>query len=662
MKFKAGGACSFTWPVVVVLLLATAVLARQPNNLAAPGKSGTIADIQHVVLFMQENRAFDHYFGTMAGVRGFADPNVQVNDPPPPSPLHVDDARGGNGNNNDKKAKSSVWYQVVNATFSNATDALLPWHLNHAGGAWLAATQCMVAGDNGWQDNHGALHGGRNDHWVLANTPWSWGYYKRADLPLHFALAEGWTVGDMYQESVIASTNPNRVSWVSGSINAPGSPQRQGTSPASSTDAMGGMTIDNNETPGCEAPGLNCYPLRWTTAPELYEAAGVSWQVYQDADNFDDNPLAWFQQFQDSPNGSALSDRGMAYVGLDRFYADAAAGTLPMVSYVIGPAELSEHPPYSPRDGAWLQQQVVNAVTRSPRYDATVLIVSYDETGGFGDHVTPYHAPEGTAAEWVRDPYDEAGGHVYTGPGFRLPFYIISPWTRGANVFTERADHTSQIQFIEAWLRALGYENTTTMTDQIPAWRREHMSDLVAAFDFAHPDTSLPEGGLPTAEPPHKDAQGRYDGSAYCEALYAEQRPPVPYGRQTVADALFTEQGFKRVRGNLTEGRYLVFEKDGRAIARSRRGVGWARASGAHEAKEQRWIAHYVGTPSNMNNEFALSSAVDGRFVAAGGNMVDGFESAATVTVTRTAGGYDVVVPGLGRINGVAIYSVTYRD
>jgi phospholipase C len=68
----------------------------------------------------------------------------------------------------------------------------------------------------------------------------------------------------------------------------------------------------------------------------------------------------------------------MAYVGLDKFYADAAAGTLPQVSYIIGPAELSEHPPYQPRDGAWLQRKVVEAVVNGKNYKNTALIISYD--------------------------------------------------------------------------------------------------------------------------------------------------------------------------------------------------------------------------------------------------------------------------------------------
>jgi len=175
------------------LSLWTSLMASPITALAAT--TGTLADINHVVLFMQENRAFDHYFGTMAGVRGFKDPNVQK-----------------------KPSGQAIWYQNVTPALSNVTDTLLPWYLNYLGGDWDAATQCMSAGSNGWDANHAALGQDTNVNWPGGNTPWSWGHYTRKELPNHFAIAEGWTVGDMYQESVIASTNPNRVSWVSGTI------------------------------------------------------------------------------------------------------------------------------------------------------------------------------------------------------------------------------------------------------------------------------------------------------------------------------------------------------------------------------------------------------------------------------------------------------------
>jgi phospholipase C len=553
-----------------------ASIAALPKVIAAD----SLASIDHVVLFMQENRAFDHYFGTMAGVRGFSDPNVQVN---------------SNG--------KSVFYQKLNKTITTKTDYLLPFYLNEQGGHWLNATQCMDAGSNGYEENHLAYNNGLNDHWALNNTPWSWGYYKRQDLPIQFALAEGWTLGDMYQESVIASTNPNRVTWVSGSINVPGSPQ---------TEDEGGVYIDNNEVPGCELPGVNCYPLSWTTTPEVYEKAGVTWQLFQDIDNFDDNPLAWFQQYQVAKNNTSLHKRGMAYVGLEAFYEQAANGTLPMISYIIGPTELSEHPPYSPHDGAWLQQQVVNAVTQGRNWDKTALIISYDETGGWGDHVSPYHSPSRTPGEWMEDPYGMFG-YTFSGPGYRLPFYIISPYTRGGHVFTEKADHNSQIMFVEKWLQAKGYKNV--ITNEMASWRRSHMSDLTAAFDFSKPNTSIPT--IPLAKMPHKDSKGVWDGSSHCEAQYAVQRPPVPFGNQTAENSLISEKGFKQVRGYLTEGRFLTFESSGFALSNTgskSTQVNATKASPDHSAMSQRWVIHETEVDSRL---YTISSAVDNRFIGA---------------------------------------------
>jgi phospholipase C len=395
----------------------------------------------------------------------------------------------------------------------------------------------------------------------------------------------------------------------------------------------GGVYIDNNEVPGCELPGLNCYPLEWTTTPELYQKAGVTWQLYQDLDNFDDNPLAWFGQYQTAKNDTELHKRGMSYVGLDAFYEQAKNGTLPMISYIIGPTELSEHPPYSPHDGAWLQQQVVNAVTQGKNWNSTALIISYDETGGWGDHVTPYHAPPNTTAEWMEDPYG-LFGYTFAGPGYRLPFYIISPWTRGGNVFTEKSDHNSQIMFVEKWLAAKGFGSV--VTPEMPYWRRAHMSDLTAAFDFSNPNTSIPT--MPVAKVPHKDKTGVWDGSSYCEAQYAVQRPPVPYGNQTAEKSLVSEKGFKAVRGYLTEGRYLTFEASGFALSNpggSAKQFNATKATASHDAMSQRWVIHETETDSRM---YTISSAVDGRFMGTNMQLVN--KTAATVhNITYLGGG-----------------------
>ncbi|KAK2747995.1 hypothetical protein FQN57_001586 [Myotisia sp. PD_48] len=522
---------------ILITVICVAIIDLVRNTHAASAGRAQVArslkEIEHVIIFMQENRSWNSYFGTMAGTRNFKDPNVQINP---------------NG--------KSVFYQNVNPPVKGAS-TLLPYYLGHAGRNWSEAIQCTLGGSNAYQENQGAYNKGLVDEWVKYCSPRSWGYYKRQDLPIHFALAEGWTVGDMYQQSQITATNPNRVMLVSGSINVPGGPQ---------TPEKGGTYLDNNITPGCPEPGIGCYPLKWKTIYEIYEEAGVSWQIYQDENNFDDNPLARFEQFQKAPANSPLTKKGMSFLGLDRFYKDALEGKLPKVSFIVGPMQLSEHPPYTPDDGAWLQRKIVDAVTKGPKYGQSVLMISYDdwglevvltkylESGGWGDHVAPYHSPPGTAGEWMED-YLGKFGKIFTGPGWRVPFYIISPFTRGGRVFTEHSDHTSQILFVEEWLSAKGYKNIKS--PEVVHWRRDHMSNLVNALNFENPDLSIPN--IPMAKEPHKDSKGEWDGAAICRSRYPE--PPVPWDSQPkeFPGKDVVEEGHKECAGDLTEGRHLVF-------------------------------------------------------------------------------------------------------
>jgi phospholipase C len=148
--------------------------------------------------------------------------------------------------------------------------------------------------------------------------------------------------------------------------------------------------------------------------------------------------LSSFTQYQNAGPDDPLTKYGNSYPGLDKFYSDAEAGNLPQVSWIVGPAELSEHVPYLPRDGAWLQKKVVDSVVHGAAYNSTVVMISYDgmsiltsdcnqklfngrisETGGWGDHVTPFHSPPGTAGEWLDVENDVFGhlGQTYTGPG-----------------------------------------------------------------------------------------------------------------------------------------------------------------------------------------------------------------------------------------------------
>ncbi|KAG5927950.1 hypothetical protein E4U42_001487, partial [Claviceps africana] len=537
--------------------LALTLMASAPAAVSA----GSLQDIKHIVLFMQENRSFDHYFGTMAGVRNFGDPNVHVNDDGVP-----------------------VWRQRTSKT-NNGVGTLSPWHINHLGGDWTEATQCMVAGSNDWDAMHGAYNNGRGDGWAVHDTDYSMGYYRREDIPTHWDIAEGWTIMDNSHQSVLGVTDPNRVMWMSGTVNSAGSP----TNP----DGKGGNILSNRASPGCDSPGNNCFPFVWRTMPEALQDAGISWRVWQDLDNYEDNMLAYFKQYQDAKRGSALRDQGVSFPGLQAFYDACANGTLPQVSWIIGPQEQSEHPPNMPVDGAWLQKKIVDAVVHGPAYRHTALIISYDEQGGWADHVIPPVAPREAAGEWIPDPFGARDGRqqqvqaplVPIGPGPRVPRFIISPWTRGGHVFAETGDHTSDLLFIEAWAAANGYNTTAVSTEGIlTPWRRRHMTDMVNAFDFDGPDYSVPKLTPVRTPEPRNDTNwsgdldlgsltGPWVGPARCKDGFAHGNyPPVPYGRPNAEQNMsaLVEDGFKQIRGAITEGRFVTMESNGLGLAVAR--------------------------------------------------------------------------------------------
>ncbi|KAK7202940.1 hypothetical protein BZA70DRAFT_228980, partial [Myxozyma melibiosi] len=485
---------------------------------------GTIADVKHIVMFMQENRAFDHYFGSMAGVRGFKDPNVKI---------------GSNG--------LPIWYQP---TDSDEAEYLLPYYLA-ANSSYKEGIQCTNAGSNDWIENHGAWNNGEINGWVTNNSERAWGYLRRDDVPTHFEVAEAWTVGDMYSEFLIGPTGPNRASWISGSLNIGGT--------VGDRETVGGPFIENWFNDECEENNgvlYDCYPLAWDTMPERLEDNDISWFVYRDEDSSNDDPMWYFENFKNANSTDPLAAKGLTYAGFPLFLEQAANGTLPEVSWIIGSFPLSEHTPNLPRSGAWIIEKTIEAVMNGPLYNETVILISYDETGGWGDHVPPFVSPNGTAGEWDVD-YRDTTQYVPAGPGFRLPFFAISPWSRGGHVFTEPSDHTSQLMFIEAWAAANG-KNVTLST--INGWRREHMSDLTGMFDFENPSYDLPT--LTNVSWP-RYSDGAYVATDDCqEANDGYTQPPIPYGEQNITESLWTESGYKPIRGALTEGRYLVFAQE----------------------------------------------------------------------------------------------------
>lgn len=573
--------------------LALAIFALGSSAFAADEYS--LKDIRHIVLFMQENRAFDHYFGSMAGVRGFQDPNA-----------HISNNTGKDVFHQPVKASALASYSRPK---NNETE-LLPWHLNWQGGDWYNRTQCMVAGSNSWQANHAAWNNGQIDQWVNKNTPYSIGYYRREDVPVHFALAESFIVGDAYYESALASTYPNRAIHLSGSLNANGSVV--GGQP----DKLGGPVVDNTNTPGCQfsdnGKPYSCRPLTWKTVPEYLQEANITFRAYQDFDNFDEDLLfAWSQYQKSAQEKTDLAKHGMSFPGLHKFFEDAENGNLPEISYIFVPAHLSEHPPYMPQDGAWLHRKVLESLMKSKSWNNTALVVSYDETGGWGDHVLGPLAPRDEPGEWMEDPFHSKLGWQPTGPGFRVPFYIASPFTRKGGVFTEHAAHESQTLFMEEWAKVHG---KPFHVKEMNPWRRKHMSNLVNAFDFSKIDSSKPD--IPSVPHPHKDPiRDQYNGAFVCQLKYRNKiLPEIPYGQQKEEDALKVERGYKPVRGNLSEGRFLRFESDGHALTFQDGNKLTTKKSNDKYDKNALFVLHWQGS-NPSENRFQISNRDKSKFV-----------------------------------------------
>jgi len=394
-------------------------------TLASPPR-GRLTDIKHIVILMQENRSFDHYFGAMPGVRGFADHRA----------IRLPDGK-------------PVFYQPDPA---HPQGYLLPFRLDTAS----TSAQGIPSTDHSWPSQHQAWAGGKMDAWVAAKGPLTMGYFTRDDIPFHWALADAFTICDRYHCSVLGPTNPNRLHMWTGMIDPAGT--------------GGGPVTD-------DSPGFNNVILSWTTYPERLQRAGISWQVYQEEDNFDDNALAWFKQYAKLPSTSPLYQRGMAARPAGTFENDARHDRLPQVSWLVAPTAQSEHPDYFPAAGAEYIAQKLDAIASNPDVWAkTAFILCYDENDGLFDHVPPPTPPRGTPGEFVQG--------LPIGLGFRVPTLVISPWTAGGHVNSGLFDHTSLIRLIEA--------RFGVREPNISAWRRRACGDLTSVFRFSAPPARYP--------------------------------------------------------------------------------------------------------------------------------------------------------------------------
>ncbi|MGY0230559.1 phosphocholine-specific phospholipase C [Longispora urticae] len=471
---------------------AAAAFAMLPESvqraMAMAAPTGGLEVIQHVVILTQENRSFDHYYGSLRGIRGFGDPTA-ITLPTGRSVFHQPDGSG----------------------------YVLPYPVSD---------QFMQGTAHDWYTGHDAWNKGRYDAWIAQKGKRTMATHSRAALPFYYALADAFTICDAYHSSEMGATNPNRTFLWTGKV---------GYEPGSTTvRATGNAPYGNANHTG----------YTWTTYPERLQAAGKSWRVYQEWDNYTDNPIEYFKTFVDvakkalsrtgyskveafydalraasatkqatmladlatgvntlSATERVLYDRALRRERPDQvlpaFAADVAADRLPAVSWIVAPERKSEHPVWGPNQGAEFTKTLLDAVASNPTvWNKTVVFLNYDENDGFFDHIPPPVPPlvgDGSDGKSTAPIGDEIADddNAPIGLGIRVPMIVVSPWSRGGNVCSQVFDHTSVLQFLEKW--------SGIAEPNISPWRRAVCGDLTATLDLATAVVGYPN--LPTPVP-----------------------------------------------------------------------------------------------------------------------------------------------------------------
>jgi len=300
--------------------------------LAHTQRAGRLSDIEHVVILIQENRSFDHYFGTYPGVRGFA----------------------------DRHGRSAFTQRGY--TKPGHGGRLLPFHLDTHG-----QPQCTQDITHEWGAQHRSWDHGRMDRFVKEHLAsdrdgaLTMGYYRRHDIDFYYRLADAFTICDRYHCSVMGPTDPNRLYTMSATIDPAG--------------RHGGPLLETLVA----KRAANAGKFRWTTMPEQLSARRVSWKVYTSPEGGSlDNVLTYFRNFQ---HKRALSGRGIKPTYPADFAADLEAGRLPQVSWILGSLVASEHPGFSSaKAGEKITRDVLSALTSHPEvWKKTALFVTWDE-------------------------------------------------------------------------------------------------------------------------------------------------------------------------------------------------------------------------------------------------------------------------------------------
>ncbi len=426
--------------------------------------------IHHYIYIIQENQSFDRYFGTYPGANGIP-ANTKLpykpGGPPEVAPFHLHDTAIPHDLNHS-------WQAAHTAYNGGKMDGFL-W------GEWPEALRYYWDGKPVPQPNPALVHpkpvtakqlrraralrrflqgeavqggqlGGKTPAAAPNGPPPAWvlntlSYYDWHEIPNYWDYARRFTLCDNFFSSLMGPSEPNHLYTVAAQ--------------------SGGLV--NNPTPGLAGqPGVYTFP----TMAELLENAKVSWRYYDQKTNPHQhslwNPLPGFAAFQNNPK---LMEH---LVPLGDFYHDIAEQKLPAVSWIVPTAEDSEHPPADAAQGMWHVTHLINAIMRSPYWKDSVIILTWDDYGGFYDHVPPPNV----------DQY---------GYGPRVPALIISPYAKAGFICHTHFDFTSPLKMIEE------HFGLKALTE-----RDAKASDMLDCFDFQ--EAPLPPDVITTAS--HLDFSG----------------------------------------------------------------------------------------------------------------------------------------------------------
>ena len=331
-----------------------------------------------------------------------------------------------------------------------------------------ASSPCQLDGEpsQSWNASHEAYDNGLNDGFVRASAPVAMQYWDKHDLPFTYSLVEHFPIGERHFSSVLGQTWPNRSYLFAG------------TSIGMVNDIIAPTPPPNG------------------TIWDRLDQHHIDWAIYYDPSSY--------PSFELVP-GSDTPARGSRVKHFNRFLTDVAAGKLPRFTFLDPNYETtSEENPQDIQLGERYIARVVTALMRAPTWKHTALFITYDEHGGYYDHVPPPAAIPPDSIPPALTPGDVSGG--FDRYGFRVPMIVVSPWARPRYVSRSVEDHTSITAFVERkW-------NLPAMT-----LRDANASPMTGYFDFRRPAFMTP--------PKLANAPGLGAGLAACHA--AGLTPPL---------------------------------------------------------------------------------------------------------------------------------------